>query len=88
MLLNDAFNLLPNMVRSLSSFCVVMRAYIWVVTMLVCPNTRLTLSMGIPFVKAMVANPWLAISKRLDIGRYPNLSHIQTFLGLYSKSVI
>jgi uncharacterized membrane-anchored protein YitT (DUF2179 family) len=28
----------------------------------------------------------LKISKRLDIGRYPNLSHIQTFLGLYCKS--
>ena len=38
----------------------VMRAYIWVVTMLVCPNTLLTLSMGMPVVKAMVANPWRA----------------------------
>ena len=56
--------------------------------MFVCPNTRLTLSIGIPFESAKVANECRPISKRLDIFSYPNLSHIQTFLGLYSKSVI
>lgn len=34
-LLNDWFSLLLSMVRSLSSFCVVIFAYIWVVTMFV-----------------------------------------------------
>ncbi len=38
--------------------------------MLVCPNTRLTLSMGIPFESAKVANEWLKITKRLDIIRH------------------
>ena len=55
MLLNDAFNLFPNRVKSSFNFCEVMRAQICVVTMLVCPNTRLTLSIGIPFDKAKVA---------------------------------
>ena len=54
--------------------------------MFVCPNIRLTLSIGIPFESAKVANECLAISKRLDIFRYPNLSHIQTFFDTACKS--
>ena len=88
MLLNESLILLPNIVKSLFSFSVVIFAYIWVVTMFVCPNTRLTLSIGIPFDKARVAYPWRAISKRLDIGRYPNLSNIQTFFFSSCKSAV
>lgn len=58
MLLNDTLSLSLSMVRSSFNFCEVMRAYICVVTMLVCPNTRLTLSIGIPFDKASVAQEW------------------------------
>ena len=56
MSLNDALSLSPSIVRSLLSFWLVILAYICVVTMFVCPNTRLTLSMGIPFESANVAN--------------------------------
>ena len=56
---NDWFSLSPNIVRSWSIFCVVIFAYSWVVTMFVCPNTRLTLSIGIPLLRARVANPCL-----------------------------
>ena len=38
--------------------------------MFVCPNTRLTLSIGIPFESAKVANECREISKRLDIYRH------------------
>lgn len=57
---NDWFSLSPSIVRSWSIFCVVIFAYSWVVTMFVCPNTRLTLSIGIPLLRARVANPCLA----------------------------
>gem|GEM_PF-6775255 len=55
--LNDWLSRLPNSVRSLSIFSVVIFAYFCVVVMFVCPNTRLTLSMGTPLLKASVANP-------------------------------
>ena len=55
--LNDWLSRLPNSVKSLSIFSVVILAYCCVVVMFVCPNTRLTLSMGTPLLKASVANP-------------------------------
>ena len=55
--LNDWLSRLPNVVKSLSIFSVVILAYFCVVVMFVCPNIRLTLSMGIPLLKARVANP-------------------------------
>lgn len=55
--LNDWLRRLPNTVKSLSIFSVVILAYFCVVVMFVCPNIRLTLSMGIPLLKARVANP-------------------------------
>ena len=57
--LNDWLSLLPNIVKSLSIFSVVILAYFCVVVMFVCPNTRLTLSMGTPLLRASVANPCL-----------------------------
>ena len=56
--LKDLLSLLPNIVKSLSIFSVVILAYFCVVVMFVCPNTRLTLSMGTPLLRANVANPW------------------------------
>ena len=56
--LNDWLSLLPNIVKSLSIFSVVILAYFCVVVMFVCPKTRLTLSMGTPLLRASVANPW------------------------------
>lgn len=55
--LNDWLSWLPNIVKSLSIFSVVILAYFCVVVMFVCPNIRLTLSMGIPLLRARVANP-------------------------------
>lgn len=43
--------------QALVDFSVVIFVYFWVVVMFVCPNTRLTLSMGTPLLKARVANP-------------------------------
>ena len=57
--LNDWLRRLPNIVKSLSIFSVVILAYFCVVVILVCPNTRLTLSMGTPLLRASVANPCL-----------------------------
>ena len=59
--LNDWLSRLPNIVKSLSIFSVVILAYFCVVVMFVCPNTRLTLSMGTPLLRANVANPWRAV---------------------------
>lgn len=56
--LNDWLSRLPNIVKSLSIFSVVILAYFCIVVMFVCPNTRLTLSMGTPLLRANVANPW------------------------------
>ena len=48
---------LPNTVRTLVDFFGGYLCVLWVVVMFVCPNTRLTLSMGTPLLKARVANP-------------------------------
>ena len=58
---NDWLRRSPNTVRSLSIFSVVILQYFCVVTMFVCPRTRLTLSIGTPLLKASVANPWRAV---------------------------
>lgn len=48
--------------------------------MSVCPNILLTDSIGIPLARVtVVANVCRAISKRVDIARYPNKNKIQTF---------
>ena len=46
-------------VAMLAIFSVVIFAYSCVVTMFVCPKTLLTLSIGIPLLRARVANPCL-----------------------------